>query len=148
MADSEALVEAHNKDELLALADEAGAEVAKSWTKEQIADAIVHTEGGDISPDSVVVDQSSQEVVVDRDRADDPSVMTEEVVNEKTNAEPDFADPPRDEGPQQVKSVERIAREMINGEWGDGEERQVRLERLGYDFDEVKAEAVRQLGLD
>ncbi len=34
------MVEAHTKDELLAMAEKAGVEVAKSWTKPQIAEAI------------------------------------------------------------------------------------------------------------
>ena len=36
-----AQLEAHTKDELLELAEKAGVEVAKSWTKPQIAEAIV-----------------------------------------------------------------------------------------------------------
>jgi large subunit ribosomal protein L22 len=41
-ATAEALAEAHSKPELLAMADEAGVNVAKSWNKAQIAEAIVN----------------------------------------------------------------------------------------------------------
>jgi large subunit ribosomal protein L22 len=44
---AEALIAAHSKDELLALAEEAGVEVAKSWTKPQIAEAIVQAREND-----------------------------------------------------------------------------------------------------
>ena len=40
-ASADELAEAHTKDELLELAEQAGVEVAKSWTKPQIAEAIV-----------------------------------------------------------------------------------------------------------
>jgi large subunit ribosomal protein L22 len=39
--DAESLVAANSKDELLELAEQAGVEVAKSWTKPQIAEAII-----------------------------------------------------------------------------------------------------------
>jgi large subunit ribosomal protein L22 len=43
----EDLVEAHTKDELIELAEQAGVEVAKSWTKPQIAEAITAAQASD-----------------------------------------------------------------------------------------------------
>ena len=40
-ASAEEIAEAYTKDELIDLAEKAGVEVAKSWTKPQIAEAIV-----------------------------------------------------------------------------------------------------------
>jgi large subunit ribosomal protein L22 len=45
--DAEGLAAAHTKDELLEIAEQAGVEVAKSWTKPQIAEAIVAARGDD-----------------------------------------------------------------------------------------------------
>nr|DAV69797.1 MAG TPA: peptidoglycan hydrolase [Caudoviricetes sp.] len=36
------------------------------------------------------------------------------------------------------KSVDELAREVIRGEWGNGSNRRVRLERAGYDYDAVQ----------
>ena len=36
------------------------------------------------------------------------------------------------------KSVDELAREVIRGEWGNGSDRRVRLERAGYDYDAVQ----------
>ena len=36
------------------------------------------------------------------------------------------------------KSVDELAREVIRGEWGNGSDRRVRLERAGYDYDVVQ----------
>lgn len=36
------------------------------------------------------------------------------------------------------KSVDELAREVIRGEWGNGSNRRVRLERAGYDYDVVQ----------
>lgn len=38
------------------------------------------------------------------------------------------------------KPIEEIAREVIEGKWGNGEERERRLTEAGYDFDEVQDE--------
>lgn len=37
------------------------------------------------------------------------------------------------------KSVEEIAKEVINGKWGNGVDRQKRLEQAGYNYSEVQA---------
>ena len=37
------------------------------------------------------------------------------------------------------KSIEDVAKEVMNGEWGSGEERRKNLEKAGYDYDEVQA---------
>lgn len=45
------------------------------------------------------------------------------------------------------KSVEEIAKEVILGKYGNGEERRKKLSELGYDPDVVQAEVNRQLSL-
>ena len=37
------------------------------------------------------------------------------------------------------KSIDEIAREVINGNWGNGEERKTKLTNAGYNYDEVQA---------
>lgn len=37
-----------------------------------------------------------------------------------------------------VKSVEEVAREVVNGKWGNGAERKEKLTAAGYDYDEVQ----------
>lgn len=36
------------------------------------------------------------------------------------------------------KSIDQLAREVIRGEWGNGEERKRRLTNAGYDYREVQ----------
>ena len=38
-----------------------------------------------------------------------------------------------------LKSVEEIAKEVIRGDWGNGEERRAALEKAGYKFEEIQA---------
>lgn len=38
-----------------------------------------------------------------------------------------------------MKSVKDVALEVINGVWGNGEERRQRLEAAGYDYNKVQA---------
>lgn len=44
------------------------------------------------------------------------------------------------------KSVDEIAREVINGEWGNGQDRRNRLEAAGYNYNEVQARVNELLG--
>ena len=37
-----------------------------------------------------------------------------------------------------AKSVEALAREVINGEWGNGDDRKRRLQAAGYDYTAVQ----------
>ena len=37
-----------------------------------------------------------------------------------------------------AKSIEDLAREVIRGEWGNGDEREKRLTAAGYDYDAVQ----------
>lgn len=39
-----------------------------------------------------------------------------------------------------LRSIHEIALEVINGDWGNGDERRVRLTNAGYNYDEVQAE--------
>lgn len=45
------------------------------------------------------------------------------------------------------KSISQIAKEVINGEWGNGDTRKKKLEAAGYDYAAVQAEVNKQLGV-
>lgn len=53
----------------------------------------------------------------------------------------------REAGNKPVKGVEEIAREVIAGGWGNGDERRMRLSAAGYDFDEVQGRVNDLLGV-
>ena len=36
------------------------------------------------------------------------------------------------------KSIDTLAREVIRGDWGNGQDRKKRLERAGYDYNAVQ----------
>lgn len=44
------------------------------------------------------------------------------------------------------KSIEDIAREVISGEWGNGNTRKTKLEKAGYDYNKVQAKVNELLG--
>ena len=46
------------------------------------------------------------------------------------------------------KTVEELAREVIDGKWGNGEERKIKLTNAGYDYSAVQAKANEILGVD
>ena len=45
------------------------------------------------------------------------------------------------------KTISQIAKEVINGEWGNGDARKQKLEAAGYDYDAVQKEVNKQLGV-
>ncbi len=45
------------------------------------------------------------------------------------------------------KTVSQVAKEVINGEWGNGDARKQKLEAAGYDYDAVQKEVNKQLGV-
>lgn len=45
------------------------------------------------------------------------------------------------------KTISQIAKEVINGEWGNGDTRKKKLEAAGYDYAAVQAEVNKQLGV-
>lgn len=45
------------------------------------------------------------------------------------------------------KTVSQVAKEVINGEWGNGDARKKKLEAAGYDYDEIQKEVNKQLGV-
>ena len=49
------------------------------------------------------------------------------------------------EPPRRTKSVSDLAAEVIQGKWGNGRERAVRLRAAGYNANEVQAEVNRRL---
>lgn len=60
--------------------------------------------------------------------------------------EPDEPTPsPDPDEPAPRKSRAEVAREIIDGKWGNGEERRKRLEAAGYNYDKVQAEVVKLL---
>lgn len=52
---------------------------------------------------------------------------------------PRFEKEPVKEPEKSLKSIDEIAREVINGKWGNGAERKRRLEAEGYSYTEVQA---------
>ncbi len=44
------------------------------------------------------------------------------------------------------KTISQIAKEVINGKWGNGDARKKKLEDAGYDYDAVQKEVNKQLG--
>ena len=47
-----------------------------------------------------------------------------------------------------IKTVEELAREVIAGKWGNGEERKIKLTNAGYDYSAVQAKVNEILGVD
>ena len=47
-----------------------------------------------------------------------------------------------------VKSVDELANEVINGSWGNGDDRKKRLTSAGYNYDEVQARVNEKLGIN
>lgn len=45
------------------------------------------------------------------------------------------------------KTISQIAKEVMNGEWGNGDARKQKLESAGYDYDAVQKEVNKQLGV-
>lgn len=56
---------------------------------------------------------------------------------------PDYASKATAEEPVVKKSVTEIAKEVLNGEWGNGDERKLKLYAAGYDYKTVQAEVNR-----
>lgn len=46
----------------------------------------------------------------------------------------------------QTKSLPEVAKEVIAGKWGNGNDRKAKLENAGYNYSEVQAEVNKQLG--
>jgi hypothetical protein len=52
--------------------------------------------------------------------------------------------PESEEPSKNLKSLDVVAKEVLEGEWGYGQERRVALVEAGYDLDEVRV-AIRNL---
>lgn len=50
-------------------------------------------------------------------------------------------------GTTSKKSTSEIAKEVIEGKWGNGDDRKKKLEAAGYDYETVQAEVNKQLGI-
>ena len=62
-----------------------------------------------------------------------PSAVEESVIEEEK------IEVVEEEPKVELLSVEEIAKQVINGDWGSGEERKTRLTEAGYNYDEVQA---------
>ena len=49
---------------------------------------------------------------------------------------------------KQKKEVREIAKEVINGKWGNGEDRKNRLEKAGYNYSEVQSTVNNKLSVE
>lgn len=45
----------------------------------------------------------------------------------------------------QLKPIDEVAKEVIRGEWGNGEDRKARLTQAGYDYNVIQARANEML---
>ena len=43
------------------------------------------------------------------------------------------------------KTIDEIAKEVIRGDWGNGQERKDRLTKAGYNYDEVQKQVNKRL---
>lgn len=66
------------------------------------------------------------------------------VDEEPSPAASDSPDAPADDQKDEVKSVEDVAKEVVEGKWGVGQERRIALDNAGFNVQEVE-EAVKQL---
>lgn len=70
---------------------------------------------------------------------DYPAIMKEYGLNGfKTTAKVEPEEQPKEEKPQPTKSIDELAQEVIDGKWGNGEERKTRLTEAGYDASAVQ----------
>ncbi len=65
----------------------------------------------------------------------DMNIMYRDLINEIKGS---GTDPDPDPGTDK-KTIEELAKEVIAGQWGDGEERKTRLTNAGYDYEAVQA---------
>ena len=72
----------------------------------------------------------------------DMNIMYRDLINEIKGSNPG-TDPGTDK-----KTIEELAKEVIAGQWGDGEERKTRLTNAGYDYSAVQAKVNEILGVD
>ncbi|WP_286156888.1 GH25 family lysozyme, partial [Romboutsia ilealis] len=67
----------------------------------------------------------------------DMNIMYRDLINEIKGSNPG-TDPDPDPGTDK-KTIEELAKEVIAGQWGSGEERKTRLTNAGYDYEAVQA---------
>lgn len=84
--------------------------------------------------------------VVGRPRIPDRKSVEElaELADLKIVGEP-WDEPVEDKNPDLPLTIERVAKEVIEGKWGDGDERKAKLEKAGYDYKKVQAKVVKLL---
>ena len=64
-----------------------------------------------------------------------------------SSSKPSAGKPSSGNSSSSKKSISQVAKEVINGEWGNGDTRKKKLEAAGYDYDEVQKEVNKQLGV-
>lgn len=72
-----------------------------------------------------------------------PTPPTED--EEKDDTLKDWTGEPEQPETDEAKSVHHVAKQVLAGEWGRGQERRVALANAGYDPNEVQQEVVRLL---
>lgn len=75
-------------------------------------------------------EENVEEVQEEKEESEEEELLEEEIPTEEQEEEPQ----------EELKSVEEIAKEVLNGKWGNGEERRNKLEASGYDYYEVQSE--------
>lgn len=64
-----------------------------------------------------------------------------------SSSKPSAGKPSSGNSSSSKKSISQVAKEVINGEWGNGDARKKKLEAAGYDYDAVQKEVNKQLGV-
>lgn len=64
-----------------------------------------------------------------------------------SSSKPSAGKPSSGSSSSSKKSISQIAKEVINGKWGNGDTRKKKLESAGYDYDAVQKEVNKQLGV-
>ena len=64
-----------------------------------------------------------------------------------SSSKPSAGKPSSGSSSSSKKSISQVAKEVINGEWGNGDARKKKLEAAGYDYDAVQKEVNKQLGV-
>lgn len=76
----------------------------------------------------------------------DLNEMYRDLINQIKGDKPEPAPEPTPEPAPVKKSIDEIADEVINGAWGNGDDRKQRLEEAGYNYQEVQNKVNEKLG--
>lgn len=87
-----------------------------------------------------VPDRKSVEALIEKT---DLRITGETWTDPVTDPTPPPPDPPADPNPE--KNIDELAREVLDGKWGNGDERRDRLAKAGYNYTKVQARVVELL---